>query len=159
MKRLLILPIAALSLLSIGASDCSGSGNAGLPSSGQPSAAAASVPASAAPPVVRTDIVLKGTNGTVSDPFEIPSGTYRVTWKADGNSNFIVHLKGVEDTGLINEILNNPTRDWKTGQVPFTSAGGRFIATVDTGTAFCFSDSPPNCSAPVSWQLTFTWLA
>src|SRR5438445_1375173 len=106
-----------------------GSGGAAPLTSGSPPAAVAASPLPTPSPV--QPIVIAGTNSKVTDPFEIPSGNYRVSWQATGRSNFIVHLQGQETTGLVNEILPNPDH----GEVLFTSAGGRFILEVKASEA------------------------
>ena len=116
--------------------------------------------ASGSPPVVATPsptpspvqpILLSGTNSKVSDPIDIPPGSYRISWQAtdtgrwsDGSvmsENFFVYIQGQNKTLVVNEVLPNPS----SGEALFSSAGGSFIIDVEVSKA--------------TWNLTFTWLS
>ena len=98
-------------------------------------------------------LVLSGQNSEVTDPVTIPAGTYRINWRATGDTNFVVWLQGQDKSLLVNKILPNPDLAHSAIVVPvpdrgetlFNSLGGQFIIQVEA------SDS--------SWQVTFTWLS
>jgi hypothetical protein len=82
-------------------------------------------------PEVVQPITLSGTGSKVLDPIEVPKGFWRVSWKADGRSNFAVKVHGQQDTLLVNEILPNPS----SGEAALDSAGGRFVFEVQASQA------------------------
>ena len=86
-------------------------------------------------------ITLSGQNSRVTDPIEIPPGTYRVSWQASGAHNFVVYIQGQDKDLLVNEILPSPNH----GEVLFSSAGGQFIIEVKASQA--------------TWKIAFTWLS
>jgi hypothetical protein len=84
---------------------------------------------------------LSGTNSKVTDPMNVPPGSYRVSWQANGAHNFAIWIQGQSKDLLVNEILPSPDH----GEVLFSSAGGQFIISIEASQAV--------------WQITFTWLS
>lgn len=126
---------------------CGGTGATPLASGAPPSRVATS-PSPVQSPV--QPIVLSGTNSKVTDPMEIPPGSYRVSWQATDtqqiggttvSERFEVNIQGQEKTNIINEVL--PTTP--SGEALFSSAGGSFIVDVEVSSA--------------TWKITFTWLS
>lgn len=90
------------------------------------------ISASTAPHVVIKPIVLTGTGSKVTDKFDLPAGSYKLTWQASGPSpdNFIVHVHGSAEEGVVNEIPPNPS----SGEASFDSSGGATYLTVEAST-------------------------
>jgi hypothetical protein len=116
---------------------------------GTPPAGAAPIPSPTPSPP--PPIELSGTNSQVTDPIDVASGTYRLTWEATdtkphgSSALFDVYIRGQqyvegqEQTNLVNAVL--PTTS--SGETLFTSGGGPFVVSVVTQTA--------------TWRITFTW--
>jgi len=68
----------------------------------------------------------------------LPRGAYRVSWQAQGRSNFIVRLEGSDTTHLVNEILPNPS----SGDAFARLGGGHYALDVQ--------------AAQATWSITFT---
>jgi hypothetical protein len=119
--------------------------------SGTPPAGAAPIPSPTPSPP--PPIELSGTNSKATDPIDIASGTYRVTWEATdtkphGSSElFDVYIRGQqnvggqEQTNLVHAVLPTTSK----GETSLTSEGGPFVVSVVTQTA--------------TWRITFTWLS
>jgi hypothetical protein len=121
---------------------CSGgSGAAPLASGGPPSLAPSPSPI----PSPVQPIALSGTNSKVTDPMDIPPGSYRVSWSATDtgqfSDNFVVYIQGQSKNLLINVVIPTTPK----GEALFTSGGGSFIVDVETSSA--------------TWTITFTWLS
>jgi hypothetical protein len=114
---------------------------------------AAATPSPSPSPSPPPPIELSGTNSKVTDPIDVASGTYRVTWEATdtkphgASALFDVYIRGQQyaegqdQTNLVNAVL--PTTS--SGQTSFTSGGGPFVVSVVTHTA--------------TWRITFTWFS
>jgi hypothetical protein len=76
-------------------------------------------------------ITLSGQGSKVTDPVQLASGPYRVSWTAQGHDNFIVHARqGSAVEPLINEIPPSPS----SGEVVFDSPGGAVFFEVEAST-------------------------
>jgi methionine-rich copper-binding protein CopC len=84
---------------------------------------------------------LTGTGSVVTAPINLPAGSYRMTWTAQGHDNFIVNLHWSDgQSNLINEIPPDPAN----GEALVTSGGGRHFLEIE--------------GATLSWTITFTKL-
>jgi hypothetical protein len=87
---------------------------------------------SSAPHVVIKPITLTGTGSKVTDKFDLPAGSYKLSWQASGPSsdNFIVHVHSSAESGVVNEIPPNPS----SGEASFDSTGGPAYLTIEAST-------------------------
>ena len=117
----------------------------GMPGSSPSSASAAdrtSPTPIPTPTPAPTPLALSGSGSKVTDPFHLASGNYRVSWTAQGHSNFIVHIHaGDQDQGLVNEIPPEPS----SGEAFFRAGGGQYFLEIDAST--------------LTWTITFTPIA
>jgi hypothetical protein len=92
-------------------------------------------PASPAP--APTPLALSGTGSKVVG-FDLPQGSYKLAWTAQGHDNFIVRLEGAESSGLVNEIPPDPS----SGETFVRLGGGHYNLNVKAST--------------LTWSVTFT---